>query len=95
MADGVDLFTKVALPRGEGPWPVVFIALLYFGLELVRALATMESGVSSGIAHMAHIGGFIAAYACCPWSPKADRSNSVFWTGGQVKGMPMRPSVVE
>ena len=48
------------------PWPVVFIALLYFGLELARALATMESGVSSGIAHMAHIGGFVAAYALLP-----------------------------
>ena len=48
------------------PWPVVLIALLYFGLELVRALTTMESGVSSGIAHMAHIGGFIAAYALLP-----------------------------
>ena len=48
------------------PWPVVFIALLYFGLELVRALATMDAGVSSGIAHMAHIGGFVAAYALLP-----------------------------
>ena len=48
------------------PWPVVFIALLYFGLELIRALSTMESGASSGIAHMAHIGGFIAAYALLP-----------------------------
>ena len=48
------------------PWPVVLIALLYFGLELVRALATMDAGVSSGIAHMAHIGGFIAAYALLP-----------------------------
>lgn len=48
------------------PWPVVFIALLYFGLELIRAFTTMESGVSSGIAHMAHIGGFIAAYALLP-----------------------------
>ena len=48
------------------PWPVVLIALLYFGLELARALATMESGVSSGIAHMAHIGGFVAAYAVLP-----------------------------
>ena len=48
------------------PWPVVFIALLYFGLELIRAFTTMESGVSSGIAHMAHIGGFVAAYALLP-----------------------------
>ena len=48
------------------PWPVVLIALLYFGMELIRALATMESGQSSGIAHMAHIGGFVAAYAALP-----------------------------
>ena len=48
------------------PWPVVFIALLYFGLELIRALSTMDSGTSSGIAHMAHIGGFVAAYALLP-----------------------------
>jgi hypothetical protein len=48
------------------PWPVVFIALLYFGIELMRAFTTMESGVSSGIAHMAHIGGFVAAYALLP-----------------------------
>lgn len=48
------------------PWPVVFIALLYFGLELIRAYSTMESGISSGVAHMAHVGGFIAAYALLP-----------------------------
>ncbi|HJM55450.1 MAG TPA: rhomboid family intramembrane serine protease [Poseidonia sp.] len=48
------------------PWPVVFIALLYFGMELIRALSTMDSGQSSGIAHMAHIGGFVAAYALLP-----------------------------
>jgi hypothetical protein len=49
------------------PWPVVFIALLYFGMELIRALSIMDSGQSSGIAHMAHIGGFVAAYACLPF----------------------------
>ncbi len=48
------------------PWPVVLIALLYFGMELIRALSTMQSGQSSGIAHMAHIGGFVAAYALLP-----------------------------
>ena len=48
------------------PWPVVFIALLYFGLELVRALSVMDSGVSSGVGHMAHIGGFVAAYFALP-----------------------------
>ena len=49
------------------PWPVVLIALLYFGLELVRALSVMDSGIASGVGHMAHIGGFIAAYVALPW----------------------------
>lgn len=48
------------------PWPVVLIALLYFGLELVRALSVVDAGVSSGVGHMAHIGGFVAAYFALP-----------------------------
>ena len=68
------------------PWPVVFIALLYFGLELVRALATMESGVSSGIAHMAHIGGFIAAYALLPLVAKGGPVELGVVDGGPSQG---------
>ncbi|MFZ9047956.1 MAG: rhomboid family intramembrane serine protease [Poseidonia sp.] len=68
------------------PWPVVLIALLYFGLELVRALATMESGVSSGIAHMAHIGGFIAAYACLPLIAKGGPVELGVVDGGPSQG---------
>jgi membrane associated rhomboid family serine protease len=68
------------------PWPVVLIALLYFGLELVRAFATMESGVSSGIAHMAHIGGFIAAYACLPWVAKGGPVELGVMDGGPSQG---------
>jgi membrane associated rhomboid family serine protease len=68
------------------PWPVVLIALLYFGLELVRALATMESGVSSGVAHMAHIGGFIAAYAVLPWVAKGGPVELGVLDGGPNQG---------
>lgn len=71
------------------PWPVVLIALLYFGLELVRALSVMDSGVSSGVGHMAHIGGFIAAYACLPWVAKGGP-----YELGVVDGGPMQQSAV-
>ncbi len=68
------------------PWPVVLIALLYFGLELVRALATMESGVSSGIAHMAHIGGFVAAYALLPLVARGGPVELGVMDGGPSQG---------
>ncbi|DAC68743.1 MAG TPA: rhomboid family intramembrane serine protease, partial [Candidatus Poseidoniales archaeon] len=68
------------------PWPVVFIALLYFGLELARALATMNSGVSSGIAHMAHIGGFVAAYALLPLVAKGGPVELGIVDGGPSQG---------
>ncbi|MEC7089101.1 MAG: rhomboid family intramembrane serine protease [Candidatus Thermoplasmatota archaeon] len=68
------------------PWPVVFIALLYFGLELARALATMESGVSSGIAHMAHIGGFVAAYALLPLVARGGPVELGVVDGGPTQG---------
>ena len=65
---------------------MVFIALLYFGLELVRALATMDSGVSSGIAHMAHIGGFVAAYALLPLVAKGGPVELGVVDGGPSQG---------
>ena len=68
------------------PWPVVFIALLYFGLELIRAFATMESGVSSGIAHMAHIGGFVAAYALLPLVARGGPVELGVVDGGPTQG---------
>ena len=64
---------------------MVFIALLYFGLELIRALSTMESGASSGIAHMAHIGGFIAAYALLPLVARGGPVELGVLDGGPVK----------
>lgn len=47
------------------PWPVSLIALLYFGLEIARWWAA-EGGAGGNIAHMAHLGGFVAAYVTLP-----------------------------
>jgi len=47
-------------------WPVTIIALLYFGLEIMRAYQAMGLGKSTNIAHMAHIGGFVATYLALP-----------------------------
>ncbi len=48
------------------PWPVTIIALFYFGFELIRAFNTVGLGGYSTVAHMAHIGGFVLAYALLP-----------------------------
>ena len=48
------------------PWPVTIIALFYFGFELIRAFNTVGLGGYSTFAHMAHIGGFVLAYALLP-----------------------------
>jgi len=45
------------------PWPVSLIALAYFGMELWRAHAVASITGSSGVAHMAHLTGFIATYS--------------------------------
>mgnify|MGYP006077014839 FL=1 len=47
-------------------WPVTIIALLYFALEIMRAYQTMGLGNVSDVAHMAHLGGFVAAYLALP-----------------------------
>ena len=47
-------------------WPVQFIALLYFGLEIVKAWQVYGLSEISHVAHMAHLGGFILAYAALP-----------------------------
>ncbi len=48
------------------PWPVTVIALFYFGFELIRAFNAVGLGGYSTVAHMAHIGGFVLAYALVP-----------------------------
>jgi len=45
------------------PWPVSLIALAYFGIELWRAHSVASISGSSGVAHMAHLTGFIATYS--------------------------------
>ena len=47
------------------PWPVTLIALLYFGLEVFRWFGTVNGDISN-VAHMAHLGGFLAAYILLP-----------------------------
>jgi len=47
-------------------WPVTLIALVYFGLEILRAYSTYGLQETSDVAHMAHLGGFIGAYICLP-----------------------------
>ena len=43
-------------------WPVQFIALIYFGLEIFNAYQQYELAKVSHIAHLAHLGGFVVAY---------------------------------
>ena len=47
------------------PWPVSLIALLYFGIEIARWWAA-EGGAGGNVAHMAHLGGFVACYVLLP-----------------------------
>lgn len=47
------------------PWPVSLIALLYFALEIARWWAA-EGGAGGNVAHMAHLGGFLATYLTLP-----------------------------
>jgi membrane associated rhomboid family serine protease len=47
-------------------WPVQFIALFYFGLEIYNAYRVYGLSEVSHVAHIAHFGGFILAYAALP-----------------------------
>ena len=47
-------------------WPVTLIALLYFALEIMRAYDAMALGKGTNVAHMAHLGGFVATYLALP-----------------------------
>ena len=43
-------------------WPVSLIALLYFGIEIIRAFSVYGMQQASDVAHMAHFGGFVFCY---------------------------------
>jgi len=47
-------------------WPVMYLALFYFGMEVVRAYSTLGLNQPSQVAHMAHFGGFLACYILLP-----------------------------
>ncbi len=51
-------------------WPVYVIALIYFALEVARAYQTLGLNQASDVAHMAHLGGFLAAYFLLPFIAK-------------------------
>ena len=43
-------------------WPVFYLALIYFALEVMRAYSIYGLDRPSDVGHMAHLGGFILAY---------------------------------
>ena len=43
-------------------WPISLIALLYFGIEIIRAFSVYGMQEASDVAHMAHFGGFVFCY---------------------------------
>ena len=47
-------------------WPVLYLALFYFAMEVFRAYSTYGLSRASDVAHMAHLGGFIIAYITLP-----------------------------
>ena len=47
-------------------WPVLYLALFYFAMEVYRAYSTLGLNQPSDVAHMAHLGGFLAAYLLLP-----------------------------
>ncbi len=47
-------------------WPVLYLALFYFAMEVYRAYSTLGLNQASDVAHMAHLGGFLAAYLLLP-----------------------------
>ena len=47
-------------------WPVYYLALIYFALEVIRAYSIYGLDRPSDVGHMAHLGGFIVAYAMLP-----------------------------
>ena len=51
-------------------WPVFYLALFYFGMEVFRAYSTLGLHQPSDVAHMAHLGGFLAAYLLLPMVAK-------------------------
>jgi len=47
-------------------WPVLYLALFYFAMEVFRAYTTLGLNQASDVAHMAHLGGFLATYILLP-----------------------------
>ena len=63
-------------------WPVFYLALIYFGLEVVRAYSTMGLDRPSDVGHMAHLGGFIITYITLPLIAKGGPTSLGIEDGG-------------
>ncbi|MEK9730389.1 MAG: rhomboid family intramembrane serine protease [Candidatus Poseidoniales archaeon] len=83
-------------------WPITLIALVYFGLEILRAYSTLGLNQTSDVAHMAHLGGFLGAYICLPLIAKGGPVPLGIEDGGpslinsiQSKNMAIRSKMVD
>ena len=47
-------------------WPVIYLALFYFAIEVLRAYSNYGLARPSDVAHMAHLGGFVLSYVMLP-----------------------------
>ena len=47
-------------------WPVIYLALFYFAIEVFRAYSSYGLSRPSDVAHMAHLGGFVLSYVMLP-----------------------------
>lgn len=47
-------------------WPVFYLAMIYFAIEIARAYQTLGLGRPSDVGHMAHLGGFLITYVTLP-----------------------------
>lgn len=47
-------------------WPVIYLALFYFAIEVLRAYSNYGLSRPSDVAHMAHLGGFVLSYVLLP-----------------------------
>ena len=74
------------------PWPVVFIALLYFGLELVRALRPWMPVFPAASPTWLTSVGLWRLTLCCRWSLEVAPSNWACWTVGPAKVRPPLPN---
>jgi hypothetical protein len=63
-------------------WPVLYLALFFFAMEVFRAYSTYGLSRPSDVAHMAHLGGFILTYVTLPLIAKGGPTSLGVEDGG-------------